>query len=56
MQYHYFFRPKEEKFHTDCRNAEVLAKTTTTTAQEGVVAAADTTPTPTTGNTRREYC
>src|SRR6266496_114147 len=38
----------EEKVHTDCRNAEVLAKTAAT--QEGAAAAAATTPTPTTGN------
>jgi hypothetical protein len=37
----------EEKVHTDCRNAEVLAKTD---AKEGVAAAAATTPTSTTGN------
>jgi hypothetical protein len=37
----------EEKVHTDCRNAEVLAKPTT--AQEGAAAAA-TTSTTTTGN------
>jgi hypothetical protein len=48
MQYHYFFRPKEEKVHINCRNAEVLAKTATTT-QEGPAAAA-TTLTPTTAN------
>jgi hypothetical protein len=42
----------EEKVHTDCRNAEVLAKTTT--AQEGAAAAADTTPTPTTRNQEEE--
>ena len=35
----------EEKVHTDCRNAEVLAKTV---AKEGAAAAA--TPTSTTGN------
>ncbi len=28
----------EEKVHTDCRSAEVLAKTTTTTAQGGAAA------------------
>src|SRR5438874_11966903 len=37
----------EEKVHTDCRNAEVLAKTE---AKEGAAAAAATTPTSTTGN------
>ena len=36
----------EEKVHSDCRNAEMLAKTTT---EEGAAAAA-TTPTPTTAN------
>ncbi len=39
----------EEKVHTDCRNAEVLAKTATA-AQEDAAAAATTTTTPTTGN------
>jgi hypothetical protein len=40
----------EEKVHTDCRNAEVLVKTTETVAQEGAAADAATTPTSTTGN------
>ena len=38
----------EEKVHTDCRNAEVLAKTVG--AKEGAAAAAAITPTSTTGN------
>jgi hypothetical protein len=40
----------EEKVHTDCRNAEVLAKKTETTTAQEDAAAATTTPTPTTGN------
>jgi hypothetical protein len=39
----------EEKVHIDCRNAEVLTKTATTT-QEGAAAAITTAPTSTTGN------
>ena len=38
----------EEKVHSDCRNAEMLAKTTT---EEG--AAEATTPTPTTGKKKK---
>ena len=44
----------EEKVHTDCRNAEVLAKTETTT-QEGA-AAATTTAHTYNRESRREYC
>jgi hypothetical protein len=40
----------EEKVHTDCRNAEVLAKKTETTTAQEDAAAATSTPTPTTGN------
>jgi hypothetical protein len=39
----------EEKVHTECRNAEVLAKTAATT-EEGIAIAATTTPTSITGN------
>jgi hypothetical protein len=44
----------DEKVHTDCRNAEVLAKTTTTAQEEGVATATTTTPTPATGNQEEE--
>src|SRR5919199_809152 len=44
----------EEKVHTDCRNAEILAKTATTTQEDTTIAAPNTAttlgPASTTGN------